>query len=556
MPQYIQKPGEENPITLEAGGFADLQTAANAGYSPVAAPIAPQNNGVITPDDLKPEPNINLSEPPEDTNNYQGIINEGNTYAAAANNAIVAANTPAQTTTEETTESLIEKYLKESEAPKNQADLYAGLYGTTPEELQTGVATQEANLAEQQKIFKQAQDEFNILNAQMNALNLEAKAVPEQVQQESEGRGRTAAGIAPLTSARLRNIALRSLPLQGQMYAAQARVANAQGNVQLAQSLLDKAQGKLDKVFALKLSDMENQYNYKQNLRKEVFGLQYEKATAEEKRKLDILDRDEERKYNENQNKLKNAQVIVAEATKAGQFDIASQIAQLDEKSPTYAKDLLNLQSKITPEGWAYVINPLERKKLEDAGQYEFMQQGGRTYARLKTTDFAKIYGTGMIGEYNYYVAEEKKAGRKPISFNEYQTIDANRKRSISNTYITTGSRGEIVPKEFWTQATSAKNELQQGEPWSSVWNKLKLQFKNVSDETIDTALNKEFWAKSGAFQEWKKSKGTATEDIDWGQINPATGKTPDQAFLDMGITQDMIDMAKTAGISPADLLK
>ncbi|MEK9183717.1 MAG: hypothetical protein AAB890_01445, partial [Patescibacteria group bacterium] len=233
------------------------------------------NPNVITPQSLAPVAPIEISAAPADTNNYQGIINEGNTGATAINNNITAANVPAPATSE----NLIDKYLKESEAPENQTDLYAELYGTTPEELQTGVATQETNLAEQQKIYKQAQDEFNLLNAQMEALNLEAKGVPEQVQQESEGRGRTAGGVAPLTSARLRDIALRSLPLQGQMYAAQARVANAQGNVQLAQSLLDKAQGKLDKVFALKLSDMENQYNYKQNLRKEVFGLQYEKAT-------------------------------------------------------------------------------------------------------------------------------------------------------------------------------------------------------------------------------------------------------------------------------------
>lgn len=36
--------------------------------------------------------------------------------------------------------------------------------------------------------------------------------------------------------------------------------------------------------------------------------------------------------------------------------------------------------------------------------------------------------GTGIIGEYNFYVQQETQAGRTPLSFAEYQTEDANRK--------------------------------------------------------------------------------------------------------------------------------
>jgi hypothetical protein len=41
--------------------------------------------------------------------------------------------------------------------------------------------------------------------------------------------------------------------------------------------------------------------------------------------------------------------------------------------------------------------------------------------------------GTGIIGEYNYYKAQAESRGQNPISFNEYQVEDANRKQLASN---------------------------------------------------------------------------------------------------------------------------
>ena len=40
--------------------------------------------------------------------------------------------------------------------------------------------------------------------------------------------------------------------------------------------------------------------------------------------------------------------------------------------------------------------------------------------------------GTGIIGEYNFYKAQAEATGQVPMSFNAYQTEDANRKRSIA----------------------------------------------------------------------------------------------------------------------------
>ncbi|QGH73339.1 MAG: adenosylhomocysteinase [Siphoviridae sp. cttb18] len=80
-----------------------------------------------------------------------------------------------------------------------------------------------------------------------------------------------------------------------------------------------------------------------------------------------------------------------------------------------------------------------------------------------------------------------------------------------------TTTKNVSVPKAFWGVVDKARNELQQGETWGSVWNRVKAQFPNLDNKAIDTALgggvdaegNPTGWAKPGAFQEFKQSKAT-----------------------------------------------
>jgi len=50
-----------------------------------------------------------------------------------------------------------------------------------------------------------------------------------------------------------------------------------------------------------------------------------------------------------------------------------------------------------------------------------------------KTVDALMPTGTGIIGEYEYYKREAISMGQTPLSFNDYQTADANRKRPVVN---------------------------------------------------------------------------------------------------------------------------
>lgn len=54
--------------------------------------------------------------------------------------------------------------------------------------------------------------------------------------------------------------------------------------------------------------------------------------------------------------------------------------------------------------------------------------------------DTLKTYQGGIVGEYQYYVDQAKKAGHNPIDFNTYQTMDANRKALASGSGTKVGA--------------------------------------------------------------------------------------------------------------------
>ncbi len=75
----------------------------------------------------------------------------------------------------------------------------------------------------------QKRKDFQGVITQMQGLTNEAKAIPLQIQQEFQGRGATAAGVAPIQTSRLRENAIKSLTLStiGQTYLDDIKAAEA-----------------------------------------------------------------------------------------------------------------------------------------------------------------------------------------------------------------------------------------------------------------------------------------------------------------------------------------
>lgn len=264
----------------------------------------------ISSESLAPASPVDVT-PPTDNNNYQGILNSGR--------------------------ALLDSYLKNLTPPPSTADAYKAEYA------QSGIdplsATNQANTA----ALKKAKDRLNSVSARLAGYSAEADAIPIRSQQDATGRGITAAGLAPIQSAQLRDNALRSLPLQAEAIAAQAEVEAAQGDVELSQNSMKLAQDKLDTVFQLRSKDAEAQYNFK----RDTIAKLYDYASAEQKTKLDLLQRADDKKFQEQQAFRKYGQELSNTAIENGAANVAAQISALDPASPTYQRDLAALAGRI-----------------------------------------------------------------------------------------------------------------------------------------------------------------------------------------------------------------
>ncbi len=177
--------------------------------------------------------------------------------------------------------------------------------------------------------------------------------------------------IEGMSRAQLRDLALRSLPLEGQILAQQAVLTGSQRALQLAQS-------KFDKVFELRMADQDRQYDYTKEQRARI----YDTLTRREQQQIDAMNKADDIKREEYKSNNTLAQSWAEKAVNNGQADIAARITALDPKSPTFAADLAKLQGKITIE------KKLDTSIVETAGRKLLIDnQTGKTIKDLGASD-------------------------------------------------------------------------------------------------------------------------------------------------------------------------
>lgn len=282
-----------------------------------------------------PQTPVNVT-PPANTTNYAGLVAGGN--ATLAGNAGFL--TPTAPTQDAQPTDLTSLMASIGSAPPSAAGQYNADYAAS------GIDQKQGDFNAKQQALLGAQGRLSAATAKIQGLNAEAQAIPIQAQQDAEGRGITAAGLAPITAGQLRMNALKALPLQAEALAAQAEVASAQGNAQLSQSILQQAQDHLDKVYQIHVSDAQAQYNYQKDARAQI----YQFATAQEKAKLDAQQRADDQTFQIRRDAVNNAQSIAKAALDGGQADLAAKITALDPKSPNYQQNLATLEAQIKPD--------------------------------------------------------------------------------------------------------------------------------------------------------------------------------------------------------------
>lgn len=118
----------------------------------------------------------------------------------------------------------------------------------------------------------QLSDTITGLNSQLTGLINESKAIPLQIQQQAQGQGVTAGGMAPIQTAALRNNAIQSLSVSSQIDALGGQLANAMK--------------KVDRALAIKYGDLEEANRIKmQNLE---LLLKDPRLTIEEKKRAEF----------------------------------------------------------------------------------------------------------------------------------------------------------------------------------------------------------------------------------------------------------------------------
>ncbi len=152
--------------------------------------------------------------------------------------------------------------------------------------------------AEKAAGVRDARQRVNDLSAQLNTITATAEA--QKLSLIGQGRGIPEVIIGGQQAQIDREAAIRALPIAAQLSA-------AQGNLELAEDHLDT-------MFNLLSKDAEEEYNYRSDVRKMV----YERATAQEKRRLDQLQTEDNRRYDEQKDLRKTQRDLLLSATTQG----------------------------------------------------------------------------------------------------------------------------------------------------------------------------------------------------------------------------------------------
>jgi len=120
---------------------------------------------------------------------------------------------------------------------------------------------------------------------------------------------------------------------------------------------------------------------------------------------------------------------------------LQDKIATQQAKDDKLVKEARDLATYLAPQVVSFLTGDEEAdaKNIRDfASQYDLDPNFLLSAAIKYDTENAKKSATGIIGEYEYYKNQETQAGRKPLSFDEYQTHDQLRKsgQSLLNTQV------------------------------------------------------------------------------------------------------------------------
>jgi hypothetical protein len=145
------------------------------------------------------------------------------------------------------------------------------------------------------------------------------------------------------------------------------------------------------------------------------------------------------------------------------------------------------------------------------------LEIGGNTYETIGSSADTQIFKEEDRAGNITFLTVDKRSG-EVINTASGGKVGKGTAPTSSSSSSSSASGG--MDSKFWALVDRAKNELQQGETWGSVYNRIKAQYPNVPNATLDMALGGSApeggeatgWAKTGAYQEWSAGKKLPTE--------------------------------------------
>lgn len=273
---------------------------------------------------------------------------------------------------------------------------------------------------------------------------------------------------------------------------------------------------------------LDKMQQYKKNIREDEGLNVLEKKSNELKNQLDIIqERITRGVYGEEQRTIampfitgrqraiKEAGAIDYNALATQYNTLQNQIARAD-KNVEGTMDII--EKLLTNE---YTTEQDRQNALKTPLGIDALQYGLKPSDTMNDIISGKV--TPIIPKADLKVSYETANGQNwMVSYDPKDPIGTMKKVSLGSAYKTGGGGnsagnagfigGSTLSNAFYNAIDSGKDELQQGEPWGNVWRRIKSQFPNVPDSTIDELLGVE-WREEGAYQKWAGGKKVESTD-------------------------------------------
>lgn len=302
--------------------------------------------------------------------------------------------------------------------PPSLADKYTEVFGRVPtgDELDTYTAE-----------FNESKAVLDKLQAELAGITAESQQAKIQLREESVGKNVTARLLGKRQAEVDRRAAIKALPIQAQIFAAQAVVNNNK-------ALLDSAKGKVDQYFGLVQQDIQNTYNYNKDLRDKIFSY----AEKDEQRQFQADQKADDRTYQESQQVLSDAKSLATTALENGQSDLFRQLMNPDITAEEVASLGSQIREKTSGDGNTVETIPFDQFVDEymqtDAGQ-KILNSLPLVYSEKgRREEFAKIV-RDLYDQTSGETPKVKFTNAQKLKLEQAELLNAPRQKQLDHLY-------------------------------------------------------------------------------------------------------------------------